>query len=298
MENFGNEIKVQQGEDWTLDLLLSASAKEYVPYLVSSQRNNPYFVITIASTKYEKNHRYVKSWWNNIEDSTDPLPLFYDTRPIFYANLTWPEQVPTTPVGDTKIVDDMTGSPKKRYMYRYTLEYSYAEVDETTDGIFYIKNGTSAVKKILPEQYDAAATYYKKDDFDKNLGHKPYYYFYFDYPTTPGSPAVLKQDYECHIRQRFDSDTTSEWGSQNYLYQITLVSGDTMEDRLEEIYDTYTPTNWPDNTEAQYYFVKANYPNELQPDIDADSPLGRIEEVAVILPPTHIEVYNNLRRLI
>ena len=45
---------VQQGENWNLDKVLSASNREYIPYIVSSERPNPYFVVTVASTKYEK----------------------------------------------------------------------------------------------------------------------------------------------------------------------------------------------------------------------------------------------------
>ena len=58
---YGHEREVQQGEDWNLDILLSQSSKEYIPFLISSERRNPYFAITVASTKYEKNYRYVKT---------------------------------------------------------------------------------------------------------------------------------------------------------------------------------------------------------------------------------------------
>ena len=86
MEMYGNEIKVQQGEDFNLDILLSASQTEYIPFIISSQRNNPFFVITVASTKYEKNLRYVKSWWNDISsDST--IPRFFQTVPQDYGEL-------------------------------------------------------------------------------------------------------------------------------------------------------------------------------------------------------------------
>ena len=81
METFGNEISVQQGEDWNLDILLSASQIEYIPYIISNERKNPFFVITVASTKYEKNLRYVCSWWNSVTDGTVPTPLFYQTTP-------------------------------------------------------------------------------------------------------------------------------------------------------------------------------------------------------------------------
>ena len=256
MESYGNEIRVQQGEDWNLDMLLSASNIEYIPYLVSSERVNPYFVITVASTKYEKNLRYVKSWWCSIKDSE--IPTFYSTVPVYHEINDPTELENLTPA-------DCGDSEDERYLYYYTVQ------DETG--------------KILEKHY-----------------------FYFDYS---GDDPVLKVDeYECHIRMNFASKDTAEWGSQNYLYQITLVSGQLMADRLEEIRQHYNPENWPTITigmtdeqiqetiEAQYKYVKANYPGELQPDIDIDSPLGYIDTPEVILQPTKLEVYNNLRKLI
>ena len=59
-----------------------------------------------------------------------------------------------------------------------------------------------------------------------------------------------------------------------------------------------TPEQWPSTVQEQYLFVKVNWPNELQKDIDIDSPLGKIEQPQVILQPTKLEVYNNLRTLI
>ena len=89
METFGNEIKVQQGEDFNIDILLSSNQVEYVPYIISNERKNPFFVVTVASTKYEKNLRYVCSWWNDILSGPNPIPTFYQTTPYnigSYAN--------------------------------------------------------------------------------------------------------------------------------------------------------------------------------------------------------------------
>ena len=51
METFGNEIKVQQGEDFNIDILLSSNQIEYIPYIISNERKNPFFVVTVASTR-------------------------------------------------------------------------------------------------------------------------------------------------------------------------------------------------------------------------------------------------------
>lgn len=256
MESFGNERQVQQGEDWNLDILLSSSNREYIPYLVSSQRDNPFFVCTIASTKYEKNLRYVKSWWNSLESLN--IPTFYQTVPVFYKELADDEQLPSEP--STKGNDPTQGDSKEaRYLYQYTKA---------------------------------------NDSIDISVGHKPYYYFYFEY-NEDGSVAKRVDDYQCFIRFNFLSKETAEWNGQNYMYQITLVSGQLLADRLNEIYLAHDkPEDWPDTVEAQYRYVKVQWPNALQSDIDADSPLGYIETPESILRPTKLEVFNNLRKLI
>ena len=55
MYTLGNEMFVQQGEDFPLDRLVSASETEYIPYIVSSERQNPMIAVTVASTKFRDN---------------------------------------------------------------------------------------------------------------------------------------------------------------------------------------------------------------------------------------------------
>ena len=81
METFGNDIEIQQGENFNMDIVLSASNQEYIPFIVSSERKNPYFIVTVASTKYEKNMRYVDSWWNDPL-SIQKLETFIQTTPF------------------------------------------------------------------------------------------------------------------------------------------------------------------------------------------------------------------------
>ena len=287
MLSFGNERQVQQGEDWNLDILLSSSNEEYIPYIVSNQRINPYFVVTVASTKYEKNLRYVKSWWNSAVSQN--LPLFYQTIPELYKeDLTSiaslpnaPSTVTTDPTYGDNEDDGRGGIACKRRLYYYTL---------------------------------------KNEEINPDLGHKEYHYFYFDY-TWDGvqwTNAQRVNEYECFLRQNFLSKDTQDWSSQNYLYQITLVSGPLLKDVLNDIYiahggeDKYP--DWPklpDNPDApdyeyqlqiaiekEYKYCKIQWPNVLQPDIDATSGVGYIQSPEPILPPTKLEVFNNLRTLI
>lgn len=290
---FGDVREVQQGEEWNLDILLSQSSEEYIPFIVSSERKNPMWAITVASTKFEKNERYVATWWQDlskgqgfiIDGKEVPLPMFYQTVPQYLGEI--PTGAPISrPAGDQPM----------QMLYQFTRQ---------------------------------------EDAIDPDLGHKPYYYVYFE----PGDPNEPKYDYECRIRMQFKSSETAEWGSQNYMYQITLVNSIYMADYIQLAKDTYPNLNWPTwvnqddpdwevpikevgesdehyearveaswvefrnnwilaNINELFHFIKNRLPNWFQPDIDITSPVGLIDIPQVILPPTRLQVNNNLRKLI
>lgn len=279
METYGNEMQVQQGEQWNFDKLLSSSNKEYIPYLINNKLSNPFFVITVASTKFEKNLRYVRSWWNDI----NTVEMIIDNKP-----LKLPRFFQTVPqyCGELQFVR-VDGKPTEQYE---------SLPEQPGQGTFsqYTNNDS---KQPCLYQYTKEG-----DDIDYSLGHKPYYYFYFNY--NEDGTITRVDGYNCHVRFNFLTDITGQWGGQNYMYQISLVDGELMAKYLNDVYTwklaegKVTPEEWPNTIADQYKFVKLMWPELIQPDIDIDSPLGRITYVEPILPPTKLEVFNNLRRLI
>lgn len=288
METFGNDIEIQQGENFNMDVVLSASNVEYIPFLISSQRVNPYFVVTVASTKYEKNMRYVDSWWNNPL-STQKLETFIQTTPFYLYKY-----------------DGWKADPTE-------AEIRAANPDESAEHRYFY-------------QYERSS-----DHYDEKLGHKPYRYCFIDYSSgtnivkyvlpDPDTGEDKLKNYTCKIVQNFSSDITRLWGAQNYMYQITLVSGKTNKEVIRQVYDEFGATHpdfpiarkedgslyspneqWGDQEymwiEAAYKYIKKQWPNLLQPDIDVDSPLYYIETPEVIVPPSKLTVNNNLRQMI
>lgn len=278
METFGNTIEIQQGENFNMDITLSSSNLEYIPFIVSSERLNPYFVITVASTKYEKNMRYVHSWWNN-PITIDNLPTFFQTTPYYLKGSSYGRWIKAPTISDIQKAN-LDESNEHRYLYYYTLS---------------------------------------SDSFDDALGHYPYHYVYLDYST--GVTTAIYDSYDCKVIQNFSSDITKLWGSQNYMYQITLVSGKTNKEVILEIYNQYgleykdfpilkkedgslysADEDWgaeEDNyIKAAYKYIKKQWPNYLQSDIDEDSPLFYIDNPEVIVSPSKLIVNNNLRQMI
>lgn len=283
MQTYENERVIQQGEDWNLDIKLSQSITEYIPYIVSSQREHPHFVLTVASTKFEKNHRYVESWWQEIPDSQ---PRFYETIPFYVGDFTYePQEFLDLRLKMPAIKDD----PPKYRLYQYTvnggeMQYCYRSTDTGNMNGALVKDG-----------YDMYVRF-------NILSHLP------GYKGIKGG--------------------TSQWNAQEYMYSITLVSGQLMSDTIAEAIDNYPNLNWrtdmkrrsdyPDGDEGYeqfrayiadfiktdtiredlFNFIKLHIPTFFQEDIDWNSNLGRIWSPIPILKPTKLKVDSNLRVLI
>lgn len=281
MQSYENERVIQQGEDWNIDVKLSQSVQDYIPYIVSSEREHPHFVLTVASTKFEKNHRYVESWWQEIPDSQ---PRFKQTTPFFVGVL----------VADPTSFSDLIAKAD-----------SLIKTDISND-----------------EPYERLYQYKLNND-----GEFKYCY------TTDGTNIVI--GYE--LRMRFNilshipgleglQGGTANWNSQEYMYQITLVSGQLMEDTLISLITStkYSNLNWRSDLPKQsdyatteeyiaalknmlknelvrkdlFNFVKQHIPDFFQKDIDWNSNLGQIWSPIPILKPTRLRVDSNLRVLI
>lgn len=86
MKIYNNEITCHRNETWTFDKVLVA--RDGAPYIVSSEWNNPYVILTVSSTRYDQKDRYIRQWWldldrgYNIDGELVTLPRFYSTRPV------------------------------------------------------------------------------------------------------------------------------------------------------------------------------------------------------------------------
>lgn len=283
MQSYENERVIQQGEDWNIDVLLSQSVQDYIPYIVSKEREHPHFVLTVASTKFEKNHRYVESWWQEIPDSQ---PRFKQTVPFFVGDFTadptsFEDLIAKATAYDDKIGPDVADDTAYERLYQYTVKGSEFKYCYTTDGT------------------DIVLGYELRMRFNI-LSH------------IPGLEGL--------------QGGTANWNSQEYMYQITLVSGQLMEDTLISLITStkYSNLNWRSDlpkksdyaTTEEYIaalknmlknelvrkdifnFVKQHIPDFFQKDIDWNSNLGQIWSPIPILKPTRLRVDSNLRVLI
>ena len=85
MRVYADRIQVERGEEWTYDVYFQN--RDGSPYIVSNQLTNPYILVTIASSKYTQNGRYIANFWNNV---TEAYKTFYCTQPIELSGTTMP----------------------------------------------------------------------------------------------------------------------------------------------------------------------------------------------------------------
>lgn len=283
MQSYENERVIQQGEDWNIDVKLSQSVQYYIPYVISSEREHPHFVLTVASTKFEKNHRYVESWWQEIPDSQ---PRFKQTTPFFVGDFTadptsFEDLITKAIAYDDKVGPDLADDTAYERLYQYTIKGGEFKYCYTTDGTNIV------IGYELRMRFNI-------------LSH------------IPGLEGL--------------QGGTANWNSQEYMYQITLVSGQLMEDTLISLITStkYSNLNWRSDlpkksdyaTTEEYItalknmlknelvrkdifnFVKQHIPDFFQKDIDWNSNLGQIWSPIPILKPTRLRVDSNLRVLI
>lgn len=120
MKIFGDRLEIHQGEYFNMEFKISSSDIEYIPYIISSEISNPFFVISLSSSKFDKGRRYVNHWWNEIDDM---IPRFYQTVPKFDKEYDDLRDLPTIPSPGSETY-------KTRLLYQYTL--SYEDIDPIT----------------------------------------------------------------------------------------------------------------------------------------------------------------------
>lgn len=73
MQLKGNEMTVSRGETFTIDRTIIN--RDGSPFVISSEWNNPYILITVSSSSYNQENRYVLNIWLSLKD----IPAFHNT---------------------------------------------------------------------------------------------------------------------------------------------------------------------------------------------------------------------------
>lgn len=76
MKTLNNILVVHRNETFTLDKIVQN--KDGSPYIISAELENPYWLLTVSSTRYDQKDRYIQNWWLDLSK----YPRFVYTNPI------------------------------------------------------------------------------------------------------------------------------------------------------------------------------------------------------------------------
>lgn len=124
MRIVGNKLITRRNRNATLNFVLEYENGN--PFVILSGWDNPYFVMTIASSRYTQEGRYMKSWWVPLEDQVK-------------VEETTIEEVPGDEFGipDTDPADPMNAK-RKRFVKTGPKSFWYSdEVDDVATWIAF-----------------------------------------------------------------------------------------------------------------------------------------------------------------
>lgn len=184
MKTFNNELVIHRGETFSMDKVVQN--KDGSPYIVSNKLQNPYVLVSVSTTRYDQNKRYLLNQWLPLSDKV----RFSITEPIDLLSFK----------------TEANGTVSK-----------YTSFDDVKRELVS-ENENCIVSGYIGDQF----VYYDYDDcvlyLQDGRGVRDYKYWNLE------QERLLK--YEFRITCPFTQEMTSKWIEQSYVYSITLMSGE------------------------------------------------------------------------
>lgn len=184
MKTFNNELVIHRGETFSMDKVVQN--KDGSPYIVSNKLQNPYVLVSVSTTRYDQNKRYLLNQWLPLSDKV----RFSITEPIDLLSFK----------------TEANGTVSK-----------YTSFDDVKRELVS-DNENCIVSGYIGDQF----VYYDYDDcvlyLQDERGVRDYKYWNLE------QERLLK--YEFRITCPFTQEMTSKWIEQSYVYSITLMSGE------------------------------------------------------------------------
>ena len=233
------------------------------PFMLFKEWKNPYLVITVSAARYEQKGDFRKSWWLDL-------------------NNRWVEQEG----GTFDIV------PMKRFIETnalYIENHDIAEILETYTKI------TANGDLTLP--FDI--TNYLFFD-DNNADNKRTYKYVKDYVVEEGN--IVSEEWEEYNFRIIKQFNTKDWVEQNYLFDIKILAGDSVEERvynilIDEGVVDIPSLPWNDEILQQHIKLINNKEkrDEMQELFDDGWPLLPSFDIkSILLNPTRLTISANI----
>lgn len=268
MKMIGNEVYIQQGETWSLDF--SVSTEKGHPYTILKILQNPYMVITVTSARYKQEGDYKEIYWLDL-----------DKRLVENSD------------GQT-VLESLKRFISNEALFLESTDFSIANAIATYGDPS--KGGNMVVN---PESDFDVKNYlfFTDENSDGNYIYK--YVDSYDYVNGVATNEVWKE-YDFRVIKQFD---TTNWIEQSYLFDIKIVSGESLQEYLIGILSSQNTTHksadlWTsDDWETYIASVRdVDIRDEINTLYEAGIPLkSDFDTNTVILNPTMIHVGGNLQ---
>lgn len=205
MRMVGNEVYIQRGETWSLDF--SVTNKKGHPYVVLKNWRNPYLAITVSAALYEQRGDFRETYWLDLKqryvEKRDGSMALENLKTFISGEVLW------LPNG-FYATDAIT-------LYGANSENGKIVLDPTSD--FDIKNFLFFCDPFSDGNY--SYRYIIKYELDED-GHIV-------------EDSVEWAEYDFRIIKHF---TTKDWMEQNYLFDVKVLAGESVQEHVAAILDT------------------------------------------------------------
>lgn len=275
MKMIGNEVYIQRGETWALDF--AVKDKNGHPFMLFKDWQNPYIAITVTAAMYEQEGDFRRTYWLDLTNQ-------------------WVEQED----GSLALV------PVKKFV---STEPLYAEAIFNTDNnevgfdiadllsIYGPANGGKIVADPTSENDITNFLFYGTLDRKGGIYHYRYVKSYTK--NNDGTYTAEWEDYDFRIVKQF---VTKDWTEQSYLYDIKILTGESLEEHIATILRsqnvTFEDFPWSSQQTRAYIdkIVDVNKRVEMLDLYASGVPLMPDYEVkTLILPPTKLYTSVNIQ---
>ena len=266
MKVIGNDVYIQRGETWTLDMAVTNERGD--PYMIFSQWENPYVAITVAAARYEQRGDFRRTYWLDLSQR-------------------WVEQA------DGSVVLE----PVKRFISTEALVLPRLFSVNEAVGLYGVDAGG---KIVLDETSDFDVTNYLFFT-DPNKDDNRIYKYVKSY-TLDADGKITDEEWEEYDFRLIKQFTTKDWMEQGYLFDIKILAGESLEEHiarmLSEAGIEVADLPWDDAQTQEYINLVVDdvVRAELQEIFDSSMPLmPDYDTKTLILQPTNLYVSANIQ---
>lgn len=261
MKTFNNELVVHRGETFSIDKIVQN--KDGSPYIVSSELSNPYWLLSVSTTRYEQANRYVKNYWLDLTNF-----LKFKSTQAF----------------DLKSLMNGPNPEASGYGPIYPNGFDDIIARSNISGAQYVAGGYIGDKMVYLD-YDDCVFFVENEDGER-------IYKYWSVTEGRGGAELGWLDYNCRIVKAFTQDDTRQWVEQSYTYSITLVAGTEMLPYLQGLCSTNGLSTTGSVDVLYDRLLEFGY--KFDDKFSITRPLGKFDTYKPILTPTKMSVLSTI----